>query len=88
MTPAEFSKMREQVTELYQKAWGEWFRASHDEHEINWESGDDFCDRDEFDRAVYARKTWNNILSGLDEVHTNLLRMQCYAKLCEQEAAK
>ena len=85
LTSAEISALREQVTELYKKAWSEWFQASHDEHEIRRASDDDVCDCDEYDRAAYVRKTWNDILSGLDEVNTNLLRMQCYAATQEQE---
>ena len=89
MTSIEISALREQVTEIYQKAWGEWFQASHDEHEIRRASdNDDACDCDEYDRAIYIRKTWNDILSGLDEVSTNLLRMQCYAATREQEVAQ
>ncbi len=85
MTSAEISALREQTTEMYKKVWSEWFQASHDEHEIRRMSDDDVCDCDEYDRAGYVRKTWNDVLLGLDEVSTNLLRMQCYAAAREQE---
>ena len=88
MTSAEIAALREQVIDIYKKSWDEWFQASHDEHEIRRMSDDDVCDCDEYDRAGYVRKTWNDILSGLDEVNTHLLKMECYAKLCEREGGE